>query len=112
MAKTVKIPEYMNPFVCEINGKRYSYEAGVTVSVPDEVAALISDIQANLPIELPPEGTVGQIWTKTENGARWRDNQFKQAGAINDSIEAESPTTEEFNDLLEALRVSGILTGK
>lgn len=41
MSKTVKIPSDRNPWTCNINGVPYSYTAGSTQSVPDEVAALI-----------------------------------------------------------------------
>ena len=41
MSKTVKIPTDRNPWTCNINGVPYSYTAGSTQSVPDEVAALI-----------------------------------------------------------------------
>ncbi len=39
--KTVTIPTCANPFVVIINGKKYTYPAGETVSVPDEVAEVI-----------------------------------------------------------------------
>lgn len=37
----VKIPENARPFVATVNGKRYVYDAGKTVDVPEEVAVLI-----------------------------------------------------------------------
>lgn len=47
MAKTVTIPVDLQPaFVCMVNGVRYSYSAGETVEVPDEVAALIEEYYA------------------------------------------------------------------
>lgn len=39
--KTVTIPTCDNPFSAIVNGKKYTYEAGKTVGVPDEVAAVI-----------------------------------------------------------------------
>lgn len=39
--RTVKIPECMNPFYVEVNGHKYSYPAGTTQEVPEEVAAVI-----------------------------------------------------------------------
>ena len=41
MAKTITIPsDKGNPVVAVVNGRKYTYTAGATVSVPDEVAAL------------------------------------------------------------------------
>ena len=39
--KAVTIPTCANPFVVIINGKKYTYPAGETVEVPDEVAEII-----------------------------------------------------------------------
>ena len=39
--RTVKIPECMNPFYVEVNGHKYSYPAGTTQEVPEEVAVVI-----------------------------------------------------------------------
>ena len=39
--KTVTIPTCANPFVVIINGRKYTYPAGETVEVPDEVAEVI-----------------------------------------------------------------------
>lgn len=39
--KTVTIPACMNPYVVNINNHTYSYPAGETVDVPDEVAEVI-----------------------------------------------------------------------
>jgi len=44
MSKTIKIPEGRgNPVFVVLNGVRYTYTAGDTVSVPDEVAALFEN---------------------------------------------------------------------
>lgn len=37
----VKIPENARPFVATVNGKKYVYDPGQTVDVPEEVAVLI-----------------------------------------------------------------------
>lgn len=51
MAKTITIPTNKgNPVQVVINGKRYKYTAGASVSVPDEVAALFDDNKANEPV--------------------------------------------------------------
>lgn len=52
MAKTITIPTdlgYENQMVLTINGKTYSYTPGDTVSVPDEAAALIADMERQQP---------------------------------------------------------------
>lgn len=41
MSKVVTIPDCANPFIVYVNGYKYSYEAGATVEVPDEVAFVI-----------------------------------------------------------------------
>ena len=44
---SVKIPDDVKPtWKCSVNGKKYSFPAGATMDVPDEVAALIGDIIA------------------------------------------------------------------
>lgn len=49
MSKTITIPEDYKPnYICEINGVKYSYPAGQTVEVPDDVAEIIeNDIALN-----------------------------------------------------------------
>ena len=48
MSKTIKIPTWRNPYEVEINGVRYSYEAGTEQVVNDGVAAVIQqDIDAH-----------------------------------------------------------------
>ena len=41
MSKVVTIPTCMNPYVVIVNNREYSYTAGETVEVPDEVAEVI-----------------------------------------------------------------------
>ena len=41
--KTIQIPTTSNPFIVSINNHVYTYRAGSTVEVPDEVAAAIED---------------------------------------------------------------------
>lgn len=47
--KTITIPKYNNPFVVNINNKEYTYKAGVTIEVPDEVAEAIEDALELIP---------------------------------------------------------------
>ena len=49
MSKVITIPKYNNPLVVNINNKVYSYQAGATVEVPDEVAAAIENALALVP---------------------------------------------------------------
>lgn len=49
MSKQVTIPSNMNPWWCNINGVVYSYTAGSTQTVPDEVAAVIENYNNMLP---------------------------------------------------------------
>ena len=44
--KTITIPTYNNPFIVNINNKEYTYKAGETVEVPDEVAEAIENALA------------------------------------------------------------------
>lgn len=43
--KTIQIPMNSNPFTVVINNKEYSYTAGQTIEVPDEVAEAIENHQ-------------------------------------------------------------------
>lgn len=43
MSRSIKIPEYKNPFIVVINNNVYQYKGGETVEVPDEVADAIED---------------------------------------------------------------------
>lgn len=52
--KTVTIPTCANPFVVIINGKKYTYPAGKTVEVPDEVAEVIERHEEAKPKPEPP----------------------------------------------------------
>lgn len=48
MSKTITIPSdlgYENSMILYINGETYSYTPGEMVTVPDEVAALIEDME-------------------------------------------------------------------
>lgn len=78
MAKTVTIPAGDNPFICKINDVYYSYPAGATVEVPDEVAALIQANAGNREksnglsdIAIPRDGNVDDVLTRTADGAAW-----------------------------------------
>jgi hypothetical protein len=43
MSRSIKIPEYKNPFIVVINNHVYRYKGGETIEVPDEVAEAIED---------------------------------------------------------------------
>lgn len=82
MSKTVTIPMSPSPYVVTINNTRYEYKAGATVSVPDEVAALIEANAGNAPVEYDP--TVRLV---TEIGEDASDKQYPTAKAVMDAIE-------------------------
>lgn len=50
MSKTITIPTNCNPYIVVINNNVYTYKAGDTIEVPDEVAEAIEDA-----IELVPK---------------------------------------------------------
>lgn len=54
MSTTITIPSDVTRLEVEINGRHYTYQGGATVSVPDEVAALINNNLANKPTETRP----------------------------------------------------------
>lgn len=52
MSRVVTIPSNMSPlWECEINGVKYAYQSGAEVEVPDEVADLIGNMNADAPKE-------------------------------------------------------------
>lgn len=119
MSKTRLIPSNDNPFVCIINGVPYSYAAGSTQVVPDEVASLIDNINALKPREADEVGIAGQLWTKLDKGAGWVNLNLPTAsetikgivlqGASVDDASSDTPTKAEFNALLKSLRDAGII---
>lgn len=56
--KTIQIPTNNNPFIVSINNHVYSYTAGATVEVPDEVAAAIEDALELVP---KPKRKISQL---------------------------------------------------
>lgn len=59
--KTVKIPSNMNPYVVEVNGRRYVLKAGETMTVEDEVADAILSASLLAPKTAPTKPTVADI---------------------------------------------------
>ena len=85
MSKTVMIPTSERRFwECEIGNRKYRYVAGTTQTVPDEVAAIIDQINAMAPAEAPEQGEVGDVWTKTAEGAEWK-TPAKELPAVTDA---------------------------
>ncbi|MBR5948251.1 MAG: hypothetical protein IKZ82_06330 [Clostridia bacterium] len=139
MSKTVIIPSDRNPWTCVINETRYSYEAGSTQTVPDEVADLIARGEATEPamparVTVTDDGIVieeggvldvkggsaGQFLQKTAGGTKWASVTLPTAAtteaagivkmAANVADAAgEAPTAEEFKALLDALKAAGIV---
>lgn len=46
MSKSIKIPDTLTRIEVTVNGRTYSYKGGATVTVPDEVAALLEGNEA------------------------------------------------------------------
>lgn len=76
MSKTITIPTNCNPYIVVINNHVYTYKAGDTIEVPDEVAEAIEDA-----LELVPkpkkylskfaqfiEGSIKELTTKDFEG--------------------------------------------
>ena len=96
MSKTITIPTGMgNPVVVVLNGKKYSYAAGATETVPDEVAALfesndeqsvIYGRRATAPLEAPKrQATKGGIPIRADD----HGNLFGDASASIDAVYVE-----------------------
>ncbi len=64
--KTIRIPTCRNPFIVIINNKVYSYTAGETVEVPDEVAEVIESHTDAKPTEVPQTSSASTMkeWQK------------------------------------------------
>lgn len=59
MATTMKIPDLgQNPLSIKINNDEYAYYIGEQVTVPDEVAELINNIEASKPTSLNDTGNL------------------------------------------------------
>lgn len=67
MSKVVTIPKDRNPFVVIVNGVKYSYPAGATTEVPDEVADVIEKYVGAKPKPDPNAG----------GGVSWNDLRDK-----------------------------------
>lgn len=81
--KTVKIPENVTRLEVAINGRTYVYKGGTTVSVPDEVAELLSANAAEAPSGVRATGEV------------------KNAGLVPDGYEEQIPVyTDPVGNLL------------
>ena len=106
MSKSVKIPAEPNPWVCRINEKTYSYPAGTTQTVPDEVAEIIAANAAMAPQE--STAGVGKFLRKTATGQEWADAPHPAGAAVADAAGA-APTAAEFKVLLDSLRNAGLL---
>ncbi len=94
MATTITIPsDKGNPVIVVLNGVKYTYTAGTTVSVPDEVAALFEANDGNsviygrravAPLEAPEileDGDTGIAVTVDDNG-----NLYANAGDVADAV--------------------------
>lgn len=89
--KSVKIPDDRKPcFECSINGKRYKYPAGATVSVPDEVADVIANVNAAKPQHVTTSPTqeirkptaAGKVLKSVARGDGYEYEEGEDAGSI------------------------------
>ena len=71
--KTITIPTFKNPFEVTVNGETYTYTAGETVEVPDEVAEIIENGKALEPSENPPSPSGGGSSEKVIHITNWSD---------------------------------------
>lgn len=70
MAKTVTIPSYASWLHVLINGKLYTFKGGQTVSVPDEVAALLAANEQEAPAGERP------VSEPLQNAGLYEDSDF------------------------------------
>jgi len=99
MAKTITIPTGRgDPVFVTLNGKKYTYRAGETVSVPDEVAALFeSNDQENViygrrataPLEAPQRKTSAGVPVSTDDDGNLYVPETEIAGAALEAIYVE-----------------------
>ena len=108
------IPNSMNPFVCEINGRRYSYPAGTQQSVPEEVASIIDSFLAAKPreaakptVEITDDSITagkGAVVDFTGADIRGLPQAANVPGAAGTNV-----TKSEFKALLDALIAAGMM---
>lgn len=98
MARTITIPTCASPFYVIVNGVEYSYEAGDTVSVPDEVAEVIEHHVNSVPKEDPlagvslfkqlASGSIVEVNTEDLEGVKSiRDYAFNYCYALTGRLE-------------------------
>lgn len=66
--KTVTIPTCANPFVVIVNGIKYTYPAGATVEVPDDVAEVIEQHEEAKPEPAPVQPPFASVPSSGESG--------------------------------------------
>ena len=79
MGKTITIPKHNNPFIVVINNSTYTYKAGDTLEVPDEVAEAIEDA---LELEPKPKKHLSKI-AQRANGSILEVNESDLEGIEN-----------------------------
>lgn len=115
--REVIIPSNMNPWMCNINGVVYSYTAGSTQTVPDEVASLIDAINAEKPVATHP-GNAGDVWTMQENGeAAWIGGGggmvVNFTYTYDEETDTDSITSDKTQDeIIEAMQAGIVVSGK
>ena len=85
MSKVVTIPKDRDPFVVIVNGVKYSYPAGESVSVPDAVADVIERYEGAKPKPDPDAGkdecSGGGASTWEDLGSTYKENERLFIGA-------------------------------
>lgn len=87
MSKVVTIPKDRNPFVVIVNGVKYSYPAGVSTEVPDEVADVIEKYVGAKP---KPDPNAGINFGGTQSD--WNQTDSSAADFIKNKPFYDSPT--------------------
>jgi hypothetical protein len=100
--KTVAIPTCRNPFVVIVNHKKYTYTAGETVEVPDEVAEVIQAHVDAQPVEAPKED---------ENPIVGGEKRFELIGTIDFSTDEMAKMSSKVEyDVNEATEILAVWT--
>lgn len=107
MSKTVSIPTCMDPFIVMVNGVKYSFPAGQTVDVPDEVALVIERHHASH--KKKPEGTAAPYGGGVSSWNDLTDKPFDTEIVV---ILPETTLTNESEDTATALAAYPIEVGK
>lgn len=109
MSKTITIPTNCNPYIVVINNHVYTYKAGETVEVPDEVAEAIEDAIA---LESKPI-SLGYSKIATVTVAKGANGSLPNRVSINKDDEGKAFRIKDFFLKMKlAHTIEGATTGK